>query len=441
MTERFRRQGIDVTIWPQAKVAQRENIELGSHVIIDDFAFVVGGRSTRIGDHVHIASHCSLTGGGELVLEEFSGLSSGVRIYTGNEDYKGGCLTNPTVPAPFRQAVRSFVRIGRHAIIGANAVILPGVTIGEGAAIGACSLVRRDCEPWTIYAGVPARPIGRRPGAEILAREEALRARYGEVAVSVCCLTYNHEAFLRQALDSFLMQKTCFPFEVLVHDDASTDKTPEILREYAERFPGIVRPFFEEENQLRKTGVYPILPLYAAARGRYVAECDGDDFWTDPQKLQKQVDFLEARPDCVMCHHGYEILEAGKRRRPHGDEDPRDYEALELVGLPVGGHGIGYATRMWRNLYGPETAADFETFLGDYPLLVMMGMHGKCGAVREIGPSVYRRKHGGNSWCGLPPDEMARRTQAMHRRIYQAMAKKGNPRWIAVRRGFLEGGA
>lgn len=441
MTERFARQGTNVTIWPGAKVVQRERIELGSHVIIDDFAFVMGGRATRIGSYVHIASHVSITGGGELEMGDFSGLSSGVRIYTGNDDYKGGCLTNPTVPAPFRVAERSKVAIGRHAIVGANAVVLPGVTIGEGAAIGACALVRRDCDPWTIYAGVPARAIGPRPKERILALEEELMERNREIAVTICCLTYNHAGFIRETLDGFLMQKTAFPFEVVVHDDASTDGTADILREYADRFPGVVRPLFERENQFRRTGVYPIVSCYREARGRYIAECDGDDYWTDPLKLQKQVDYMEAHPDCALCHHDYEILQDGKRRRPAGDERPRDYTALELIGLPIGGYGIGYATRLWRNVYGPGRAADFDAFVGDYPLLVMMGLHGRCGYVPGIAPSVYRRKHGANSWCSLPPDEMGRRVRQMHRRIYDARVERGNPRYIEIRRGFLEGGA
>jgi galactoside O-acetyltransferase len=124
---------------------------------------------------VHIASFVSITGGGELVMEDFSGLSSGVRVFTGNEDYSGKCLTNPTVPAPYRVPERSFVRIGRHAIVGANAVILPGVEIGEGAVVGANSLVHKHCKPWTVYFGSPARPIKRRPNTRMEELEAELR--------------------------------------------------------------------------------------------------------------------------------------------------------------------------------------------------------------------------------------------------------------------------
>jgi galactoside O-acetyltransferase len=172
--------GQDVTIWPQAKIVAPHAVTIGDSVIIDDFVFLMGGERTRIGSFIHIASFTSVTGGGEFVMEDFSGLSGGIRIYTGNEDYSGNCLTNPAVPPPYRIPIRSFVRIGKHAIIGANAVILPGVTVGEGAVVGANSLVTKNCDPWTVYAGTPAHRIKTRPGERIRELEALLRAeRYG----------------------------------------------------------------------------------------------------------------------------------------------------------------------------------------------------------------------------------------------------------------------
>jgi galactoside O-acetyltransferase len=171
----FARVGEDVVIWPMAKIVSPGTISIGDSVIVDDFVLFMGGRLSTLHSFIHIGSFTSITGGGELCMEDFSGLSSGVRIYTGNEDYTGGCLTNPAVPAPYREPVRSFVHLGRHCIVGANSVVLPGVTIGEGAAVGACSLVLRDLKPWTIYAGSPCREIGPRPKDEILGREARLR--------------------------------------------------------------------------------------------------------------------------------------------------------------------------------------------------------------------------------------------------------------------------
>lgn len=167
--------GEDVIIWPMAKIVSPEVISIGDSVIIDDFVFIMGGEKTTIGSFVHIGSFTSIVGGGQFTIEDFAGLSGGVRVYTGNEDYLGSTLTNPTVPYPYRIPIRSSVYIQKHVIIGANTVVLPGVTLAEGAAIGANSLITRDCDPWTVYAGSPARPIKARPRERILELEAQLR--------------------------------------------------------------------------------------------------------------------------------------------------------------------------------------------------------------------------------------------------------------------------
>lgn len=172
---RFARVGQDVYIFPQAKIVSPESVSIGDSVIIDDFVFIMGGKKTTIGSFVHIASFTSVLGGGEFYIEDFAGLSSGTRVYTGDDDYSGGSLTGPTIPHQYRLPVRSFVRVKKHAIIGANSVILPGVTIGEGAAVGANSLVKKDCKPWTVYGGSPVREIKARQRSRILELEDRLR--------------------------------------------------------------------------------------------------------------------------------------------------------------------------------------------------------------------------------------------------------------------------
>ena len=169
----FRACGEDVQIYPRAHVTGAETISIGDSVIIDDFVFLTGGMETSIGNFVHLASFSSFLGGGRLFIEDFAGVSSGSRIYTGTDDFLGESLTGPTIPDAFRRPVRSSVRIGKFAVVGANCVVLPGVTIGEGCTVGALSLINRDCEPWTIYAGSPARPIKarRRERVEELERE------------------------------------------------------------------------------------------------------------------------------------------------------------------------------------------------------------------------------------------------------------------------------
>jgi acetyltransferase-like isoleucine patch superfamily enzyme len=171
----FRSIGKDVVIWDRAKISAPENISIGDCCIMDDFVLLMGGERTSIGSFVHIAAFASLVGGGRLVVADFVGISGGSRVYTGNDDYSGGSLVGPTVPSRYRKKIQSFVIVEKHVIISANSVVLPNVTIGEGAAIGANSLVKSDCAPWTIYAGTPARPIRERPRETILDFERRLR--------------------------------------------------------------------------------------------------------------------------------------------------------------------------------------------------------------------------------------------------------------------------
>lgn len=120
------------------------------------------------------------------------------------------------------------------------------------------------------------------------------------IVVSVACITYNHAPYIRQCLEGFLMQKTNFPIEIIVHDDASTDGTDDIIREYALKYPELFKVILQEENQYSK-GVDVLSLVFERSAGKYIALCEGDDYWTDPLKLQKQVDFLERNKDVTMC--------------------------------------------------------------------------------------------------------------------------------------------
>lgn len=126
--------------------------------------------------------------------------------------------------------------------------------------------------------------------------------------VSISCITYNHEPFIRQCLDGFFMQEGV-NFEILIHDDASTDGTQDVIREYMERYPGVIKPIFQTKNQWSK-GTRGMMATFnfPRANGKYIAMCEGDDYWTDPLKLQKQVDFLEQNPDFVMCFTNCSVL-------------------------------------------------------------------------------------------------------------------------------------
>ena len=156
-----------------------------------------------------------------------------------------------------------------------------------------------------------------------------------QLKVSVCCLAYNHASYIRQCLDGFLMQKTNFPIEILIHDDASTDGTQDIIREYEAKYPDIIKPIYQKENQYSKGISISLTYNWSRAKGKYVAICEGDDYWTDPYKLQKQVDFLESHPDYVMCSHRFNqyiqdknLLEEEKDLTFQGS----DYDLKNLIG-------------------------------------------------------------------------------------------------------------
>ena len=123
--------------------------------------------------------------------------------------------------------------------------------------------------------------------------------------VSIWCLVYNHEPYLRQCLDGFVMQNTNFKFEAIVHDDVSTDSSAAIIREYAEKYPDIIKPIFETENQYSKRDGSLERIMHEACKGKYIAICEGDDYWIDPLKLQKQVDYLLNHEDCGLVYTAY----------------------------------------------------------------------------------------------------------------------------------------
>ncbi len=145
--------------------------------------------------------------------------------------------------------------------------------------------------------------------------------------VSISCITYNHAPYIRQCLDGFLMQECDFEYEILIHDDASTDGTSDIIREYQEKYPEIIKPIIQTENQWSQ-GVRGIMAKFnfSRAKGKYIALCEGDDYWTDPLKLQKQVDFLEENPEYSLCCHTYTIIrDINNCNNKKGEEQKNNY--------------------------------------------------------------------------------------------------------------------
>lgn len=169
--------GERVRISRKTSLYRCENMTFGDDVRVDDFAVLAAGDGgIALGCYVHVAVFSLLVGKGRITMEDFSGLSSRVSLYSSSDDYSGKWMTNPTVPAELTGVKHADVHLGRHVIIGAHTVVLPGSVLEEGAAVGAQSLVRGRCLAFTTYSGVPARRIAARQ-KRLLELEQTLRAR------------------------------------------------------------------------------------------------------------------------------------------------------------------------------------------------------------------------------------------------------------------------
>ncbi|QYM79785.1 acyltransferase [Horticoccus luteus] len=173
--------GDHVSIHRTVEFFRPERIRLGSHVRIDCFSVLSAAEPLVVGSHVHLAAGVMIFGSEGVEIGDFAGLSSRVAVYTASDDYVGGHLTNPTVPEKYRKVSRGKVRIEPHTIVGSGSVILPGVTLGRGASVGALTLVRKDVPACQIVAGNPARVLGQRDAEKLAVLEaEFLREERGK---------------------------------------------------------------------------------------------------------------------------------------------------------------------------------------------------------------------------------------------------------------------
>lgn len=234
-----------------------------------------------------------------------------------------------------------------------------------------------------------------------------------KIVVSVCCLCYNHEKYIRQALDSILSQKTNFPFEIIVHDDASRDRSVAIIREYQEKYPGIIRPIFQKENQYSRGASISRDFLYPAAKGEFIAITECDDFWCDDNKLQKQIDALRANPDCIFCAHQTQLSREdgsilGKiipaTLLPAGMVPHKN-----LVRMLEEGEQFHTSSRMARSdvlkefAHNPPDYAQSVKLIGDLPLILYLIQRGNCYYIPEV-MSVYRMQSIGSYSVRLAKD-------------------------------------
>ncbi|MFW6114516.1 MAG: glycosyltransferase family 2 protein [bacterium] len=241
--------------------------------------------------------------------------------------------------------------------------------------------------------------------------------------VSVVCITYNHEPYIHDAIEGFLIQETDFPFEVIIHDDASTDNTAAIIREYAERYPKIIRPIYQTENQY-SLGRRGREVVNALCRGRYIALCEGDDFWVDPKKLQTQVDFLERNPDYVMSFHGAFIIDDegnSLKESKIPDVKKRDLTQQELLHVRWTPLTLSWVHRNILDLPIPELGMALN---GDAFLTSVLGQFGKGKYHRDILPAAYRI-HGGGLWSQLRTDRQVRERVVTYLCLYRYYTRLG----------------
>ncbi|MDM5093049.1 acyltransferase [Aeromonas rivipollensis] len=172
----FAELGSNVLISDKASIYGASRIKIGSNVRIDDFCVLSAGEGgIDIGNYVHIAVFALLIGAGKITVSDFAGVSSRVSIYSSNDDYTGKFLTNPMVPAEYTNVTHADVTLAKHVIIGSGSVVLPGVTLHEGAAVGSLSMITKDCEAFSVYIGAPAKKIKNRK-RELLEFEATLVA-------------------------------------------------------------------------------------------------------------------------------------------------------------------------------------------------------------------------------------------------------------------------
>lgn len=246
--------------------------------------------------------------------------------------------------------------------------------------------------------------------------------------VSISCVTFNHAPYLRECLEGFMMQQCNFKFEILIHDDASTDGTGDIIREYQKKYPEIIKPIIQIENQYSK-GIRSMMARFnfPRAKGKYIALCEGDDYWTDPLKLQKQVEFLEKNEDYVLTGHNASIIDDQgnlilERKNTSFTKDV-DFSKEDLKK----GKFHLTLTLVFRNIELPYNEKLKKVGNGDKVLVSMLGHYGKGRYMEDITPAVYR-VHSGGMWSILNEyarQKMSKKTITALKNFYIQKKDKG----------------
>lgn len=220
--------------------------------------------------------------------------------------------------------------------------------------------------------------------------------------ISVCITTYNHEKFIEEAIDSVLAQKTNFDFEILIGEDDSQDKTREIVKRYQQRYPNKIRLFLNSRDDViyidgRPTGRWNLINNLKNAKGKYIALLDGDDYWIDNSKLQRQVDFMEQHPDHTICFH--EVLAIDEISSPPSKSKFPDFTPVLNIESLIRQNFIATSSVVYRNIFQGKLPHSFEQVpMGDWPLHIMHASLGKIAQIEGV-YSVYRI-HSAGIWHG-----------------------------------------
>jgi glycosyltransferase involved in cell wall biosynthesis len=245
-----------------------------------------------------------------------------------------------------------------------------------------------------------------------------------KVKVSVLIITYNQQRFIRKAIDSALAQQTSFPIEILVGDDFSSDGTREIIQEYERQYPGLVKGVLHPRN-MGKNGGINFLETLKLAAGEYYALMDGDDYWTNEHKLQKQADFLDAHPDySTVFHNAVITYEDGTPEHLLNGPDTKPFFTIDDL---IGEEEIWFmatSSTMYRNSIREYPAWFKESVSGDIPRLILKAKQGKIGYLPDV-MSVYRKNQGGTSFTDKYDDAAFLRNRiAMYEAINQELGGK-----------------
>lgn len=271
--------------------------------------------------------------------------------------------------------------------------------------------------------GEPA-PVPPDPGSE---REISSnwKTDHEKPLVSIICHTYNHVEYIADALNGFLMQQTEFPYEIIVHDDASTDGTADIVRSYAEQFPGIIRPIFQTSNQFRH-GSKPPQFSFPVSQGKYIALCEGDDYWLDPSKLQIQVRFMEENPEFALCGHDACIVENGLlvARSKLPSDKRRDFSSKSLQ---KGNVFVLTLSAMFVNKLNSIPFEHSRVVNGDTFLFSRLGEFGGAKYLDSICSAVYRR-HENSLWSSVERREQVASLVNTNYWMMQYYQRMENPR-------------